>query len=311
MTLPDLAELARHVPPPSPIPVWFQEWEHWRQGLRKTRPAAAPKRIPAWAWVKLAADAKPKPPPPAAPVAEVWWPNAPWHKRVLYTTWGFTSGQFTPEQLAAKAAVKYRGGIAIEGFPADATSTDGHDNTPHVAPLRDACHAAGIPFSLWNRTDQMTVDQVLTQITDWKPDAYLADVEVDWGRAENTTIPAAVAKEFPKLPRAVIIAGMPDAQYVKPWIDAKFDCCTQAYWRADGQVVGGTDRDAYWRGWPPWKVIDASKPMEEGALHTFPCLEAGAEGAPHLRDQLSTVAAWGEAWGVYAAELMTDDDWSI
>ena len=298
--------------------VRVRDWVLWNHAKRKGPRPNVWKRAPLYAKDALARyeKAHPKPPKPGPapqphPVAQVWWPGAPWHRKILYTTWGFTSGQFTPEALVARAAPIFKGGIALEGYPADGTSTDGHDNTRFVKPLRDACHNADLPFLVWDRTDQMTVDQVLAQIRDWQPDAYLADVEVDWNRPENTTIPAAVAKSFPTMPRAVIIAGMPDAKYCAPWIAARFDCCTQAYERDKGPIVGGVDRDAYWRGWPPWKVLDASKPAEEGCLHTFPCLEAGAEGAPPLRPQLPNVAAWGDSWSVYCAELMSDDDWAV
>lgn len=67
---------------PSAIPSWFWAWAAWRLGRDqfkghgndpRVRPAAAPAKIPFWAWVKLAIMAgtpvpKPPPAPPLDPV---------------------------------------------------------------------------------------------------------------------------------------------------------------------------------------------------------------------------------------------------
>lgn len=70
---------------PVPVPRWFWPWARWYLGraefaqgpLRSpaTRPPAAPERIPAWAWRRLAVltGAEPPPaPPPERPVVRTW-----------------------------------------------------------------------------------------------------------------------------------------------------------------------------------------------------------------------------------------------
>lgn len=52
---------------PKRIPDWYWPWAAWRLGGRKgKRPASAPKFIPAWAYVKLAAQIALNKPPPYA-----------------------------------------------------------------------------------------------------------------------------------------------------------------------------------------------------------------------------------------------------
>lgn len=300
---------------PGVIAEWekFDEWAAWVDSGRKTpRPmvwlAVPPDHWPnhpevkldAWTLgrLKLAHDRKPpvqhdKPGPP--PAARSPWLNPPWLKTGSYITWGFVTGEFTPEQIARKAYDHGYGWQSLEGFPA---VQGGLDNESYHDRLRTALHTLGLAYGIWERSDQMRVQQAVDIVRAHRPDFYEADIETF--PLAIPDFPAQFATAFPGLPRRVLIAGMPDASFCKPWIDAGWDCATQAYTGPNPQQTAlNMDNDARWRGWG----------LNASGHHTWPVLEINADGGKPLAAQLPDVAPWGRAIGVYADEFYTEADW--
>lgn len=249
-------------------------------------------------WV-VGSGVPPKPAPPLSPPApppakKSRWVNPPWNGKVVYVAWGFEKGDFSPEQLASRAAAARCRSLAIQLT---------FENDPFQARARAACHEYGLQYLIWERSDEVDFGSTLLDVTQFNPDGYLADVE---GPMKDPEWVKRFDSSFPDLPRALCATGALDQAFpgggvasAAHWVE-NWDLCMQDY------IVHGDTMDpdhaenfAFWRNFP----INAA-----GKRH-FPVLEVRAENSPPLADQLHLVAPWGKAFGVYLAEYLTDGDW--
>lgn len=301
---------------PKPAPAWALDqhaelatWYAWRRDPRRPKPLrpAVWRTVPLWAWhlegdLLAKAGAPTRTPPVVVPpsTARSPWKSPIWLKRGMQVTWGFATKEFTPEALAQKLHQAGYGWASLEGYPA-VPSPFNLDNGPFHDAFRDALHALGLGYGIWERSDQEhPVADAVAIINAHKPDFYGADIETF--PIADLTFPSVIASTFPSLPRCVLIAGMPVASEVAGWISSGFDCGTQAYSGPDPQQTAGSmDSDAKWRGWP----INAS------GHYSWPILEIHSDRSKGLRDQLPDIAPWGSSYSVYAAELMQADDWTV
>lgn len=169
-----------------------------------------------------------------------------------------------------------------------------------------ACHARGIAYLVWERTDQVPYPQTAEALRWLQPDGYLADVE---GPMLDPSFPGRLASEFPGIPRSLCATGALDQSYPgrpaeasAPWIAAGFDLAMQDYWHVNSRAApDNAENFAYWRGWP------VRNPA--GQRHV-PVIEINAEGAGNLADALPTVRPWLPTLGIYLAEFLRDEDWA-
>lgn len=193
-----------------------------------------------------------------------------------------------------------------------------------MAAFRDALHSYGLKFCIWERDDRQKnypesyIAHAVRMIDTYHPDFYGADVEA-WP-LEDPNFPTELAQAFPDLPRIALIPGLPDASLMQPWISSGWDLMSQDYAANIGQpdnpgITCPVDHDAYWRGWPR-NAVPAPKGwgllwcQHGSGPHTWPIIEVNAEGNGSLADNLPAVAAWGDDYSIWDAELMTDADWA-
>lgn len=266
---------------------------------KKRRGGGEPRRKGAAAKPPASGGARTPPSPPPVPVS--LWQDPPWCRPHLYVCWGFATGDWTPDQLAAKAAAHGAGALMVQHTP---------ENLPYQAEARDACHRHGLAYAIWERSDETLVELSIAAVRELHPDAYLADVE---GPMRDPTFPSRFAAWYPDLPKALCATGALDQSYpgtppevAAHWIDAGFDLTMQDYYARFGQVNEHQTPDAgenfaYWRGF-------RAQPAAGGHRHV-PVLEVRAEGSPGLADQLPLVKPWGKAVGVYTSEYLQTEDW--
>lgn len=248
------------------------------------------------------AEPTPPPPPPAPPPPPP--PKLappPWSGPGLHVAWGFYTGQFTPEQLAAKMAATGFRWACLEGNPAP-------QNYAYMDRFRDALHAYGLKFCIWERDDtqkeypESRIDHIKWIVNTFHPDFYGADLETF--PLDDPHLGTEVAQAFPNLPRIILAAGMADASYYADWIQGGWAVMTQAYSGPLGQppcpgITGSMDRDAYWRGFPAnWL-----------GLYSVPIIEIHSEHSTDLAGQFCAVQQWGDNYSIWNAEAMTDADW--
>ena len=209
-------------------PYWL--WVNWRLGegpfkgkgpCSKPRPSVLPLPIPLLWWVKLAlflarrkAATQPAPPDPLAF----------WRSTGVWESWGLGNGQFTPERLCSIAKARGCQWIGVQDSAADRQKRD---------EIKQACQTYGLKLAIWEWAT--TVDDALSLIDFWKPDAYVANVEHDPGTWD--TFARVVAEKHPSLPRAVFTnfwgAGATQDGYSvaegKVWWGRGFACITEAY----------------------------------------------------------------------------------
>jgi hypothetical protein len=291
-------------------PAWFWHWVAWRlRNKQGPRPADVPATIPHWAWLALerwVARHKPKPPhppqPPPPPVPKSRWTKPPWRGTGVHVAWAFSSGQFTPQQLADKIAGSKIQWAALEVNPAV-------DNEQYIDAFAAALHAHGRRLLLWERDDTQksydgtVADHAVRLCTDHAVDGYGADIEVF--PVDEPTFPAEFAKRLPDMPRIAICAGLADASFYTSWVNNDWDCMTEAYSGPLGKppvpgVAGSMDSDAKWRGFKQnWL-----------GFHSVPILEVESENSASLKDQLPAVTQWGDNFSIWDVESMTDEDWA-
>lgn len=300
------------------LPSSFWHWAAWRLRNKKgPRPADSPKDIPKSWWAALerwtARHKKkpapsPAPPPPPPPVAHSRWTSPPWAGLGAHVAWAFTSGQYTPEQLAGILQENGFKWAAIEGSPA-------MDNEAFFARFITAMHALGLKVGLWERADiqkdypESRIDHVTRLLNSYDFDFYGADLESF--PVDTPDFPTQFAKAFPDKPRIMLDAGMADASNYKLWIEADFDFMTQAYSGPMGKdpakgIAGAMDSDAKWR------MIGAvgHEILNFCGFHSVAILEVNSENSASLKDQLPAVAQWGTNFSIWDAESMTEDDWA-
>lgn len=261
----------------------------------------------------------PPPPPPPAPVeSHSPWVNPPWKGLGIHVAWGFETGQWTPDQLAQILATNHFNWACLEGSPAAY-------NEQFMAAFRDALHARGLKFCIWERADRQKsypesyIDHAKRMIDTYHPDWYAADAEAF--PLEDPNFPAELAAAFPNLPKVWEPAGLPDATETQIFVNAGFDVMAEDYAANVGHdpvdgIACAVDHDAYWRGVPR---VDIAPPAHWGAKwcehgsgpHTWPIIEVHAEGNPDLKTQLPAVAPWGRNFSIWNAEQMTDEDWAV
>lgn len=257
----------------------------WQRWFRLEHPTPKPKPKP-----------KPKPPPP--PPARSRWLNPPLKGKVVYFTWGLETGQFNPDSLAAFAARCGARAAAVQ-------ITDANFHLHAEVKLK--LHARNIAYLVWERSDQMSWDQVRSDISRLDPDGYLADVE---GAMSDPSIAAKVAEAWPSMYRALCATGALDISIPggavaasKPWIDAGWDISTQDYVVDNANATpDGEDNFAYWRNWPLNAI---------GKRH-YPVLECDAEGSKPFADQRASVESYRDSdghlcVGIYDAEQLSDE----
>ena len=311
----------------SKLPPAFWHWVAWRLRNKKgPRPPDVPKVIPRSWWLALERWTRrhkkpPPPPPPPPPAGEKTdrWTNPPWRGVGVHVAWAFSSGQYTPQTLADKIAGTRVAWAAVEGSPAD--------NEPYMAAFRDALHAHGRRFGIWERDDTQRnypgsfIDHARHMIETYRPDFYGADIETF--PVEEPSFPGEFAKAFPDMPRIMLIPGQPDAATLAPWFAADWAMMSQCYAANIGQppvpgIAGPTDHDAYWRNCPRNFV---KAPSDWGKLwwqhgsgpHHVPIIEVWAEGNPSLEAQweCDAIQLWDGNWSVWSAELLRDEDWAL
>ena len=304
----------------SKLPAAFWHWASWRLRNKKgPRPADVPVEIPREWWVALEhwtakhrrkkPPPTPPPPPPPLTVAHSRWVRPPWRGRGVHVAWAFTSGQYTPAQLAARLAKAGYQWAALEGNPAN-------DNERFYQEFCEQQHVAGLRAILWERADaqksfpESRIDHVKRLLTTYQFDAYGADIEVF--PVDTPEFPGQFAAAFPNMPRVTLAAGLFDASYYKTWIDADFDFMTQAYSGPLGQppvpgVAGPMDSDVKWR------MIGAvgHEILNFCGYHSVPIIEVESENSASLEAQLPAVAQWGGNFSIWNAESMTDADWAV
>jgi len=302
---PELVELAHFA-------LWLYWFEHGKLGARPAFDA----RVPKWAWDVLAkyqAHHRKPPPKPPAPEPVSIWKHPPVLGLGFETAWEFTSGQYSPEQLAWR--IKRAGGTnwSIEAMPA------------HNEDWFDRFVAAGKANELknlvWMRADAWQGDvppsweaiQELLGGHDW--DGVGADIEVF--PIYDPELPAKITETFPSLYRTTIVAGMADALFYADWEKHGWDCKTEAYSANIGQppvpgVAGAVDNDAFWRGFPRNAVPAPANWGGHGSgPHTIPILEINLEGNPGVEEQLAAVEAWGRNYSHWIAGSLADADWAV
>lgn len=146
----------------SPLPQWFDRWEHWRMtgAVPKERPAGVPQHIPVWAWTCLR-ERNPLPPKPL-PVRDLpFTPPVAFYRAPNDLTVGIT------EALAV-----WKDAVAIDPL------SDGswHD-------FITACRARGRSVYGWTRvTDRARWSSYLLNSTDL--DGHFPNIEDDDLRAD-------------------------------------------------------------------------------------------------------------------------------
>jgi len=305
----------------------FAGWLLWFAGGKKGRRPAFHARVPAWAWKVQGeyalAHPKPKPDPPGpkpGPEPVSRWKNPPWRGIGVHVTWGFNVGQFTPQQLADRIATTRIEWAFLELNPAEY-------NEQYADAFRDALHGHDRRFGIWERADaqksfpESRIEHVTRIVNSYKPEFYGADIEEF--PVDTPELPGQIAAAFPNLPRVMLVPGQPDASFLTPWFTAGFDMMTQSYAANIGQppvpgIAGAVDHDTYWRGGPrnfiPAPKGWGSEWWQHGTgPHSVPIIETMAEGNPGLRAQADCDAIkwFGGNWSIWAAELMTDDDWAF
>lgn len=267
----------------------------------------------------IAAVTQPVPPAPPPPSSEPRsrWTNPPWKGLGIFVAWGFETGQFTPENLAALLAANHFDWAALEGSP--------ENNEQYMVAFRDALHARGLKFGIWERTDRQKnypesyVEHASRMISQYHPDFYGADAEVF--PLDQPSFPHDIADRFPNLPRVWIPGGLPDAATAAPFVDNGFDVMPEDFAGNLGRdpvegVTCSIDHDAYYRNVPRNAVPADSrwgqKWCEHGSgPHTWPIIEVHAENNPDLKTQLGAVSRWGRNFSIWNAEQMTDADWAV
>ncbi len=304
----------------------FSLWLHWQnEGKHGARPKFD-LPVPRWAWTVLGEYNKkhkhPKPPGPS-PTVETFskWKNPPWQGVGLHVTWGFESGDWTPQQLAdiisRHSKVKW---AFLEMNPANY-------NEAYANAFRDALHRYGRKFGIWERADaqksypESRIDHVKRIVNTYDPDFYGADIEEF--PVDDPALPGQIKAAFPNLPRLMLVPGEPDAPFLKPWFDADFDMMTQSYAANIGQppvpgIAGATDHDTFWRGGPRNFIVPTKSWGNEwwqhgSGPHSVPIIEVWAEGNPSLAAQMgSDAVVWFEGnWSIWNAEQMRQEDWDL
>lgn len=311
---PELAELNK-----------FQAWILWKNaGSPRPRPNTFWPRVPSVVyWVILGEYNKKHPhnPPPSDPTEKVSkWKNPPWRGIGVHVAWSFTSGQYSPQQLADRIAGTRVQWAALEGSPA-------LDNFQFANEFRDALHARGKRFGIWERCDRQRnypesyFQHAIDVCQNYHPDFYGADIEEF--PVEDETFPYLFAKSMPDMPKVMLVPGQPAASFLKVWFDNDWDMMTQSYAANIGQppvpgVAGPTDHDTYWRGGPrnfiPAPTGWGKEWWQHGSgPHSVPIIEVHAEGNPSLRAQADSDAMkwFGGNWSIWSAELLEDDDWDF
>lgn len=261
----------------------------------------------------------PPTPPPPVPEKVSKWKNPPWKGIGVHVTWGFNSGQFTPQQLADKIAGTKIQWAFLELNPANY-------NEEYAIAFRDALHAHGRKFGIWERCDTQKdypedrIDHIKRIVNTYQPDFYGADIETF--PVDTPELAKQVDFVFPDLPKLILVPGQPDASFLQPWFDANWDMMTQSYAANIGQppvpgIAGDCDHDTFWRGGPRNFIAVpnwGSEWWQHGSgPHSVPIIECNAEGNPSLRaqDGCDAIKWFGGNWSIWNAEEMNDDDWAF
>lgn len=221
---------------PVPLPQWWWAWAKWRLANQSyPRPSTAPRIIPPWAWLRLAAflaARKPAPLPPFDPYA-LWSLSGGW------TAWGFENGQFVDRLKPANEVTAFDLDRVVAAAQARGYKWLGVQDSPRTramaAALKAACDRRGLKLVVWEWA--MTTAQSLEVIAFWKPyvAGYAANVEHEgpWDelapavRAQHPTLSLAVWTNFAGA------GALPNGSYSleasRPWRANHFALITEAY----------------------------------------------------------------------------------
>lgn len=314
----------------------FKAWNAWRSGGRPsprptflwlTQTGSNKRKVPAWAW-QLRSEylhANPSQPAPSHDRPYSRWTLDQIGGFGLRIAWMFTQGgrfgRTTPREfieLIKNAKDPITGAplrfVSIEGYPA---SNDGElSNEPFMDDLIYYGHKAGKQVRLWERTDLISGFDHIVGMLERHPgfDVYEADLE-DMERADASIAAKFATHPLTKdMPRTTLYAGMGDAHYYWPWIEAEFAAGTQAYAHENGfegkpghpvppGITESMDRDCWWRGCYLIRGLDGKC--------SIPMIAVNQEGDGGLAHQLSTLEPFAGHGGIEWAETMSREDWAL
>lgn len=316
------ASLKEH-PPAWAIGLWtqFETWDAWlSKGGKPPRPVGLkpwPKHTKdpvaaSWPWTirgeLLKKRKKPHPPPPPGPPSDVKLVTVPpvFLRKMVLSTWAPHTDPNTGERggpdavtLARDAKEAGAESIAFQWEPT---------NLGELPNYFDQARAVGLTVGLWEQVNDShrSAREVADSLTRFRAQFSIPCVEGDYAPFDPIELRQIVGGAFP-LALLTTWVGINRPEQSAPWIAAGYTCMTESYLNADPNASPGAgDRMAYWRGWPPWKVIDKNRPLREGYLHTIPCIglfwQAGfGQYVPHLQP-------WGKAFSAYCIETMTPEN---
>jgi hypothetical protein len=193
-----------------------QKWVLWKYaGGKAPRPPGLWRRVPDYAWAGLTrylkAHPHPKPKPGEPPAEEK--PAVPldrcWTQPTFCSTWGLTSGQWTPDELAGLCA-RYRVALCFQLIP---------ENMPYAGDVRRACQDHGVFYGGWATVNQQAqgeaeLEAMLDRVAASGVACFAANIESRWALGGTTSaedpsngchkrFASAFRKRFPEAPAIV------------------------------------------------------------------------------------------------------------